>query len=243
MALCLLLVYIEEGPCEVLSNFLIKIAMDDLQRKIASTFPELEKALVLEMAQHAEVRDVQAGETIMRTGQYFKSAVLLLEGLVKVYREDEEGAEFFMYYLEPGNACALSLLCAQKQDVSEVLARAVTAASIIAIPLSTVDQWISRYRSWNLFALNAYRKRFEELLQTIDHVAFRNMDERLVFYLKRHKEKLRTDKIPISITEVAQELNSSREVISRLLRKLSDKGLVNVHRSYIEIVDLNKALV
>jgi CRP/FNR family transcriptional regulator len=90
--------------------------------------------------------------------------------------------------------------------------------------------------------LNSYRERFEELLQTLDHIAFRNMDERLVFYLQRHQEKTKSNIITNSITEIAQELNSSREVISRLLRKLSENGVVEMHRSHIEILNLSKVL-
>ena len=98
-------------------------------------------------------------------------------------------------------------------------------------------------KSWAQFALRSYRERFDELLQTIDHIAFRNMDERLLFYLKRHQETLKTNHISISFTEIAQDLNSSREVISRLMKKLSEKGIVKLHRSHIEIVDLKNMLM
>jgi CRP/FNR family transcriptional regulator, anaerobic regulatory protein len=165
--------------------------------------------------------------------------MLILDGLVKVYREDEEGNEFFMYYLDGGKACALSMLCAVKQDTSELTAKAVTNTTVISIPLEYMDQWMTEYKSWYHFVLSTYRERFEELLLTIDHIAFRNMDERLVFYLKRHQEKLKSNIIPLTHTEIAQELNSSREVITRLLKKLSDKGVLRLHRQHIELIDLN----
>jgi len=216
--------------------------MNEFEKEIAGKFPMLEKELIEEIVQVSEVRTIKEGEVMMRTGQYIKSTLLVFNGLIKIYREDDEGNEFFMYYIDGGKACALSLLCAQKQDTSEIMAKAVTDATILSIPLSYTDQWMTKYKSWNQFALGSYRERFEELLQTIDHIAFRNMDERLVFYLKRHQEKLHSNNIPLSITEIAQELNSSREVISRLLKKLSDKGLVTLHRSHIEVININKVL-
>lgn len=216
--------------------------MEEFEKIIAAKFPSFEKELLHEMGSVSEIKTFQPGEVLMRTGQYIKSTMLVLDGLVKIYREDNEGNEFFMYYIDAGKACAISLLCAQRQDTSEVKAKTVTEATVLSIPFEKIDQWVAKYKSWNYFALNSYRERFEELLLTLDHTAFRNMDERLIFYLKRHQEKLKSNRIPVSITEIAQELNSSREVISRLLKKLSEKGLLEQHRSYIEIRDLNRVL-
>lgn len=216
--------------------------MEELEKEIAAKFPTLEKALIQEMVKLHNLRTIQEGDVIIQSGQNIRSALLVIEGLVKIYREDENGNEFFMYYLDAGKACALSLICAVKQETSEIKAKAVTNTVVLTIPLNLVDQWMSRYKSWAQFALSNYRERFEELLKTIDHIAFRNMDERLVFYLKQHQEKLKTNELPLSFTKIAQELNSSREVISRLMKKLSEKGLVVLHRSRIEIVNLDKVL-
>jgi CRP/FNR family transcriptional regulator, anaerobic regulatory protein len=146
-----------------------------------------------------------------------------------------------MYYLGEGNACAISLVCALGREVSGVMAKAVTEATILIIPAHSVDEWIGKYKSWAQFAVNSYRERFEELLQIIDHIAFRNMDERLIFYLKRHQDTFNTKIIFTSFTEIAQELNSSREVISRLMKKLSEKGVVKLQGSYVQILDLERA--
>ena len=147
-----------------------------------------------------------------------------------------------MYYLDAGKACAVSLVCALGTGPSGLMARAITPATILAIPVNYVDQWMGRYKSWAQFAVGTYRERFEELLLTRDHVAFRNMDESLVIYLKRHQEKLKTNIVDLSITQIAQDLNSSREVISRLMKKLADKGFVLQHRTHIEILDLDRVL-
>lgn len=201
-------------------------------------FPQLEPALLDEMAAVGEIKTFKEGETLMRTGQYIRSTMLILDGLIKIYREDEEGSEFFMYYLDAGKACALSMICAIRQETSEVMARADCDTTVLSIPLAYMDKWMMQYRSWYQYSLGSYRERFEELLQVVDHIAFRNMDERLVFYLKRHQQQLKTNTLPLTHTEIAQELNSSREVVTRLLKKLAEKGMVKVHRQAIEIVNL-----
>lgn len=206
---------------------------------IARHFPMLEKELVQEILQVAVNKTISDGQLLMRTGQNIRSAILVLDGLVKVYREDDQGNEFFMYYLDAGKACAISLVCALGKETSGLMAKAISDATILTIPLNYVDEWMGKYKSWAQFVVNSYRERFEELLVTIDHVAFRNMDERLVFYLKRHQEKMNSNKIETSFTDIAQDLNSSREVISRLMKKLSEKGKVRLHRSYVEILDLD----
>lgn len=210
--------------------------------EVSRHFPSLEKELVQEIIKVADVKTFSEGDVIMRTGQNIRSAILVLEGLVKVYRQDDEGNEFFMYYLDAGKACAISLVCALGKETSGLMAKAVSEAIVLSIPLNYVDEWMGKYKSWAQYAVSSYRERFDELLQTIDHIAFRNMDERLMYYLKRHQEKLKSNIVATSFTEIAQELNSSREVISRLMKKLSDKGIVQLHRSHIEIINLDKVL-
>jgi CRP/FNR family transcriptional regulator, anaerobic regulatory protein len=217
--------------------------MNLTEQDITQRFPFFEKDLVSEIVKVGELKTFKDGTVMMRTGQYIRSTMVIMDGLVKIYREDDEGNEFFMYYLDAGKACALSMVCASKQETSELMAKAVTDTTVLSIPLSYMDQWMVQYKSWYQFVLGTYRERFEELLQTIDHIAFRNMDERLVFYLKRHQDMQKSNIVTIPFTEIAQELNSSREVISRLMKKLADKGFVKLHRSYVEIVSLDKVLV
>lgn len=212
------------------------------EKELIRQFPSFEKELIAEIIRVADVKTLAEGELLIRTGQNIRSALLVFDGLVKIFREDDQGDEFFMYYIDAGKACAISLVCALGQEISSLRAKAVTQATILSIPLYYVDEWMGKYKSWAQFAVASYRERFDELLQTIDHIAFRNMDERLVFYLKRHQEKLNTNIISIPFTEIAQELNSSREVISRLMKKLSEKGIIKLHGSKVEIINLEKAL-
>jgi CRP/FNR family transcriptional regulator, anaerobic regulatory protein len=212
------------------------------EKELGLHFPTLEKDLLSEIAQYADVKTIHEGDTIMRTGQNIRSAILVAEGLVKIFREDEKGDEYFMYYLDEGKACAISLVCALGMGTSGVMAKAVTDATLLAVPAQYVDEWMGKYKSWAQFAVSSYRERFEELMQVIDHIAFRNMDERLVYYLKRYQEKFNSNAISTSFTEMAQELNSSREVISRLMKKLSEKGAVELMGSHVKILDLDKAI-
>jgi CRP/FNR family transcriptional regulator len=208
------------------------------ETQISTLFPSFEHDLVESMSEKAELREFQAGELMMKTGQNIRSTMLITRGLVKIFREDDEGNEFFMYYLQPGQACALSMICATRQETSQIMARAMTPTESISIPLEYMDKWMTQYKSWYHFVLESYRSRFEELLLTVDHIAFRNMDQRLLFYLKKQQETLKTNKFTISLTEIASDLNSSREVISRLVKKLSDKGLIRLDRNIVEILHL-----
>ena len=208
---------------------------DDLLRK---SYPLFEDQLVNEIEGQGEFKTFPANEILMRKGQYIRSTMLVLNGLIKVYREDDEGNEFLMYYLKPGEACALSLVCAAKHEASPIMAKTVVETDVMMVPVDTMSEWMSKFKSWYQFVIETYRTRFDELLATLDNVAFRSMDERLEFYLKRAKEAQQTTLLNISHQEIAQELNTSREVISRLLKKMEQKGLVGLQRNAIELKNL-----
>ncbi|MDX5483236.1 MAG: Crp/Fnr family transcriptional regulator [Hymenobacteraceae bacterium] len=213
--------------------------MDTLQKDdILKQFPQFEQPLLEEILSQSTIRQVQEGEEVLRTGQYIRSTVLLLSGLLKVYREDDEGNEFLMYYLEPGDACALSMMCTARNEQSQIMAKAVAPSEVILIPSHLSELWLGKYKSWHNFVIASYRERFEELLQTLDSIAFKGLDERLLFYLKRHV-KVSGKQIRLSHQQIAIELNSSREVISRLLKKLEQTGAITLHRNYIEVHDLD----
>jgi len=214
--------------------------MEHIQKDlILQRFPQFEKPLLEEILKHSTIREVEEGDEILRTGQYIRSTVLLLSGLLKVYREDEDDNEFLMYYLEPGSACALSMMCTARNEQSQIMAKAVDASEVILIPSHLSEQWLAKYISWHNFVITSYRQRFEELLQTLDSIAFKGLDERLLFYLKRYV-KVSGKEIRLSHQQIAIELNSSREVISRLLKKLEQTGAITLHRNYIEVHNLDK---
>jgi CRP/FNR family transcriptional regulator len=194
-------------------------------------FPTFDEELIQHLEEIGQVAEFKEGETLMRTGQYFKQSMLILEGTVKVYREGEDGEEFFLYFLEPGKACALSIICATKNETSEIRGMAVTPVRALTIPLSHMDNLMRDHRQWYYFVLETYRSRFEELLEMIDQIAFHSMDEKLEFYLKRQFDRHKTNTISITHQEIADDLNSSREVISRLLKKLESQKRVSISRN------------
>ncbi|MCB0525118.1 MAG: Crp/Fnr family transcriptional regulator [Saprospiraceae bacterium] len=199
-------------------------------------FSELESGLLDEMTSKGRIVHVNAGDVLLQSGQNIRNTMIMLDGLVKLYRESDEGNEFFMYHLNPGDGCALSLICDRTFRQSSVTAKAVVDSVLLVIPLDETESWIRNYRTWHQFVVGTYRNRYNELLETIDHIAFQNMDERLEFYLKRHRNTMNTNILKITNTEIAQELNSSREVISRLMKKLSEKGKIRLLKSGIEIL-------
>jgi CRP/FNR family transcriptional regulator len=207
-------------------------------KEIKKLFPDFEAGLIDSIEKEGIIKEIPVGTVIMRTGQFIRSTMLVLEGLIKVYRTDEDGNEFFMYHLSPGEACALSMTCAIGHQQSQISAKTSKDSTVLQIPIEKMDEWMAAYRSWYQFVILTYRTRFDELLQTLDSIAFRHMDERIEFYLKRHKDKLGTNIIPVTHQEIAQELNSSREVISRLLKKLAERGKIKLNRYHIEIIDL-----
>lgn len=206
--------------------------------KYRRLFPDLEEGLQRELEEKGRLLSVKAGQVLIQSGQNIRSTMIVLEGLVKLYRENEEGGEFFMYHLHPGDGCALSLICDRTFRTSAVTAKAVTDAVLLVVPLDETENWMRQYRTWYHFVVGTYRRRYEELLETIDHIAFQNMDERLEFYLRRHSKALKTNILEITNTQIAQELNSSREVISRLMKKLAEDGKVRLLKTGIDILML-----
>ncbi len=212
--------------------------MSSPTEKAKDLFKQFEPELQKKIQQVGHVRKFKEDEYLMYTGQPIHSAVLVVDGIIKVFREDDEGNEIFMYNLHPGEACAISMTCAARNLNSQIMAKALVDTTVIAIPIELMDEWASKYKSWYQFVLGTYRNRFEELLEMLDQIAFKNLDERLLWYLKQHQKSLKSNVIKISFTQMALELNSSREVISRLMKKLADKGQIKLGKNQVEIVQL-----
>lgn len=219
-----------------MKNSIFVVHKNVMKETIQFHFPNFNSQLIEDIEKNATIKSFKAGEVLMRSGQYIKNTVLVVSGKVKIYREDEEGGEFFMYYLQPGQACAISMICATKQETSAIMAKVVEDAELIMIPLSLMEKWMANNRTWYEFVIETYRNRFEEVLTVIDNIAFKAMDQRLEFYLKRHKDACKCNDVKLSHQEIASELNTSREVISRLLKKMEQRGLVHLHRSHITVL-------
>lgn len=207
-----------------------------MHQSIKKLFSSFSSSLIDDIEKNAIIQEFKAGDVIMRTGQYIKNTVLVLSGSIKIYREDDDGGEFFMYYLQPGQACAISMICATKNEQSQIMAKVIEDVELVMVPLPLMDKWMMQHRSWYEFVIDTYRSRFEEVLEVVDSIAFRAMDERLEFYLKRHKDACSCVDLKLSHQEIAAELNTSREVISRLLKKLEQRGALKLHRNHIELL-------
>lgn len=210
----------------------------EIKELLSNRFKSFEPALVDILAEIGTLKTFEEGDELMRTGQYFKSTMLIVDGLVKLYREGDEGGEFFVYYIEPGNACALSMVCASQQKTSEVMARAMTSAKAIMVPIDKMDELMLQYKSWYYFVIETYRSRFEELLTVIDAIAFKAMDERLEFYLRKQAETMGSTLLNTTHQQIADDLSTSREVISRLLKKMEQRQMISLHRNQIDLAPM-----
>lgn len=201
--------------------------------QLRELFPNLEEGLYEELMKYGELKEVPAGTTLLKIGQTIRTMMLVIEGVIKLYQEDEEGNEFFIYHIQPGQACAVSMVCAYQQEKSQVMAKTMTDVTLLTVPLQYMDKWLTQYKSWHFFVIRTYRARYEELLNTINEIAFKNMDERLEFYLKKQVQQSGRH-VKLSHQDIAADLNSSREVISRLMKKMEKNGWIIIHRNSFE---------
>ena len=197
-----------------------------------------EEALIDEIAQVGTFKEVPAGHKLMEIGEYIKGMPLLISGVIKVLREDPDGDELLLYYLEQGDTCSMTMSCCIGQTKSEIRAIAETDAKLIMVPVRKMEEWTAKYRSWRNFVFESYNNRLNEMLQTIDTIAFLNMDQRLVSYLQEKARVNQDSIIRNTHQEIAYDLHSSRVVISRLLKKLENMGKLEIHRNYLKILDL-----
>lgn len=202
-------------------------------------FPDITSVeLFKEIEQNSKLRDFEDGDIIIDKGMPISNIPLLLTGNIKVMREDEDGKELLMYFLAPGESCTMSLTCCMANQKSEIRAIAEGKVTMLAVPVKYMDQWMLQYPDWKNFVMNTYRKRFEELLHTVDQIAFKKMDERLINYLKENARLKNSAKISTTHQEIATDLNSSREVISRLLKQLEKQNKIQLSRHCINIEKL-----
>lgn len=196
-----------------------------------------EEELKKELNSVSKLYNAAAGDIIMDIDQSIDQIPLVTKGSIKISREDEEGNEIFLYYLEPGHACATSITCCLSGQRSTIRAIAEEDTEYLAIPVQYSDEWMLKYKTWKNFVMNTYSERFEELLKTIDQLAFKKMDERLEKYLHDKADIHDSSIINISHQEIAYDLNTSREVISRLLKQLERIGSIKLGRNRIVILD------
>ena len=197
-----------------------------------------EDALINEIVQVGTFKEVPSGFKMMEIGSYVKAIPLLVSGVIKILREDTNGDELLLYYLEKGDTCSMTMTCCMGQTKSEIRAVVETDAKLIMIPVQKMEQWTANFTSWRNFVFESYHNRLNEMLHTIDSIAFDNMDQRLLNYLKEKARITQSKIIENTHQEIAYDLHSSRVVISRLLKKLENIGKIKLHRNYIQIITL-----
>ncbi|MPR34155.1 Crp/Fnr family transcriptional regulator [Salmonirosea aquatica] len=197
---------------------------------------KFEPALVSELAEKGHYSRMEEGGTLMTPGAYIRSIPIILNGTIKILRTDEDGREILMYYLGSGESCAMSLTCCLNARRSEIRAVAEETTEMVLLPVQSVEEWIVRYPTWRAFVFETYQRRFDDLLKTIDGVAFQKMDERLWHYLQQKIQRTASSTLETTHEEIAQELGTSREVVSRLLKQLEKIGRVRLGRNRVELL-------
>ncbi len=204
---------------------------------VRKNFPQIaEVKLQEEIASVGKLYTFHSGEIIMDYGSYVRLVPMVIEGSIKVSRESEEGHEIFLYYLNPGETCAMSFTCCMMNKKSDIRTIAEEDVVLIGIPIKHMDDWMSRYQSWKNFVMRSYDSRMKELMQTIDSIAFKKMDERLLKYLHDKSETIQSKIINTTHQEIAFDLNASREAVSRLLKQLEKRHEVKLGRNQIELL-------
>lgn len=207
---------------------------------IKNVFPFFEEELVSEIIQVSVFKKIKEGDNVIEEGSYIKSFPLVLSGCLRVSKVNDEGNELLLYYLKQGEICAMALTCCIGMQKSNILITAIEDSEILAVPVDKPEKWMGEFRTWKEFMMYSYRKRFEELLDTIDAIAFRQMDERLIrFFMELYRS---TGKTVFKGThnDIALQLNTSREVVSRLLSRLEKENKVVTRRNLIDYTNLVK---
>jgi len=210
--------------------------IDTITEKLNKIYGHIfEKALLNEIAQVSILKEFKEGDILIDYSDSIKKMPLLLTGAIKILREDFDEGELLLYFLEKGDTCAMSMACCMGDSKSEIRAIAETKGSVIMIPVQKMEEWLGKYKSWRVYVFNSYNNRLKEMLASIDSLAFINMDERLYNYLKEKSKVNNTLHIQNTHQEIANDLNTSRVVVSRLLKALENNNKIKLHRASIEL--------
>lgn len=191
--------------------------------------------LLGEIEKHSRVKNLRKDEVLSNPGDEIVFIPIVMSGCIRIVRQDEEGREVFLYHLYPGQTCAMALTCCQAGKKSLVKAVAEVDSEILMIPVKMMEDWYV-YPEWKAYISNNYSNRFEELMEVIDLIAFSNMDEQVLHYLQERSKALNTRVLEITHQEIADELRTHREAISRLLKTMEKKNLVKLGRNSIEVL-------
>lgn len=207
--------------------------MVDIQHIFKDIF---EVSLIRELEKQGRIHSFNAGETIMDVGQTVRFMPIILKGNIKVTRMDDEGREILLYFVHGVESCAMTFTCCMQQKSSEIKATVEEDTLVIMIPVGLMDEWIVKYPTWKSFVMQTMMQRFNELLKTIDSIAFQKLDERLIQYLRDRSKAAGSSLLNVTHQQIADELATSRVVISRLLKKLENDKKILLYRNQIKLL-------
>lgn len=208
---------------------------DALLTQFANQFDDF---IIKNIANHGIIKHFKKNDIIMDVNQNLTHVPLLLKGNIKILREDTNDNELLLYVLEVGDTCSMSLTCCMQKSKSKIRAVADKDSTVIMIPNDKMTEWFHSNESWRNFILQSYQIRFNEMLETIDTLAFMKMDERLFKYLVDQVKLNASETISKTHQEIAEDLNTSRVVISRVLKQLENEKKIILSRNKIEVLEL-----
>jgi len=206
--------------------------MTEIKKALSFLSPDL----VSEILSVSQIRDFPKDTEILKEGQYVKVIPIVIEGLIKVFAGFEE-KELLLYYIKPNESCIMSFASSIKNEPSKVYAVTEEDSKILLLPVDKVPNWVKQFPSINDLFYQQYNLRYSELLDTINHVLFNKMDTRLYDYLKRKIQLTKQNPLKISHRQIAGELGTAREVISRVMKKLENEGKVKQYTNTIKIIE------
>ncbi|WP_417588627.1 Crp/Fnr family transcriptional regulator [Owenweeksia hongkongensis] len=192
-----------------------------------------EAPLIEEILQLGDFKEFESDDELMDIGQDITHFPLIISGSLKVMTENENGNELLLYYLEMGDTCAMTMQCCLKSSKSKIRVTAEDLTKVVFIPVHKMEEWIVKYPSWRRFVFDSYNNRLNEMLESIDNLAFTNLEGRLYKYLKDKALINSSSELKITHHQIAADLNSSRVVISRLMKKLENEGKITQDRNWV----------
>lgn len=195
-----------------------------------------DETFVQEILKVGKLQKLSANEILIDLGQRITHFPLIIDGSIKIQREDNEGREVFLYYVDSGNTCAATVSCCLNDKLSNVRATVEEDAIMLNIPIEYMDKWITEYPLWRAYIFQSFSSRFEDMLRAVDQLAFKKMDERILSYLKNTAKLTKNNLIKMSHQDIAIDLNTSREVVSRLLKQLEQDGVLSLGRGKVELL-------
>ncbi|GGD28451.1 Crp/Fnr family transcriptional regulator [Hyunsoonleella pacifica] len=195
----------------------------------------LDSTLLQEIESIGKIASYQANDIIIDINQPLHYIPLLLEGNIKILREDQDGSELLIYFLEAGETCTMSLTCCMGTTKSKIRAVAEKDSKLLLIPVENMQKWFHNNASWRNFILESYQSRFDEMLEAIDNIAFMKMDERLYKYLINKTQLYNSSTIIVKHQDIAEDLHTSRVVVSRILKQLENQNKIKLSRNKIEV--------